>query len=172
MGSFWVLTPSRSSFAEIFSRGSNLAETNRLWIIFENFQFSRKWDTQSFLFWPNFDRNREKKNFLKSFRLLPLSINLHKTHIYILQEYLLWKYLVCKLMTWRKCTSAKYVYVYWCPLKSSNYLIFANSLREFTKYIYHQRSCHGFSVLLNFSWQSSSFWRHFLHHYVKHSLNI
>ena len=30
-------------------------------------------------------------------------------YIYILQEYLLWKYLVCKLMTWRKCTSAKYV---------------------------------------------------------------
>ena len=62
-------------------------------------------------------------------------------------------------------------YVYQCPLKSSNYLIFANSLRDFNKYIYPQRSCHGFTVLLNFSSQSSSFWRRFLHH-VKHILNI
>ena len=33
-------------------------------------------------------------------------------NIYTLQEYLLWKYSVCKLMTWRKSTSAKHVYVY------------------------------------------------------------
>ena len=46
---------SRSNFAEIFTRDSNFAETNKFWIIFENFQFSRKWDTQSWLFWSSFN---------------------------------------------------------------------------------------------------------------------
>ena len=54
----------------------------------------------------------------------------------------------------------------------SKSLIFENSLRDFNKYIYPQGSWHRSTVLLNFSRQSSSFWRHFLVHYVKHFSNI
>ena len=61
---------------------------------------------------------------------------------------------------------------------SSNGLILANLFKDFNKYMHPQiplkeRSCHGSNVLLNVSWQSSSF-LNFLHHYVyvKHILNI